>query len=108
VFFDHDKGKAHASKKLLYSARVIPARGSWLDFEFDAKDILYVRIDRRKKMHASVLLRALGMSTQEIADSLCLSKRTVDSHRANILLKTGCRNTASLVVYAIKNRLVSI
>lgn len=66
VFFDHDKGKAHISKKLLYSARVIPARGSWLDFEFDAKDILYVRIDRRKKLHASILLRALGMSTQDI------------------------------------------
>jgi DNA-directed RNA polymerase subunit beta len=66
VFFDHDKGKSHVSKKLLYSARLIPARGSWLDFEFDAKDILYVRIDRRKKMHASILLRALGLSLEEI------------------------------------------
>ncbi len=74
VFFDHDKGKAHASRKLLYSARVIPARGSWLDFEFDAKDILYVRIDRRKKMHASVLLRALGMSTREILDTYYFSE----------------------------------
>ena len=60
VFFDHDKGKTHASGKLLYSARVIPYRGSWIDFEFDPKDILYVRIDRRRKFHATVLLRALG------------------------------------------------
>src|SRR6185369_2735843 len=56
VFFDHDKGKTHSSGKLLYSARVIPYRGSWLDFEFDPKDIIYVRIDRRRKMHATVLL----------------------------------------------------
>jgi len=61
VFFDHDKGKTHSSGKLLYSARVIPYRGSWLDFEFDPKDIIYVRIDRRRKMHATVLLRALGI-----------------------------------------------
>src|SRR5687768_12804823 len=66
VFFDHDKGKTHASGKLLYSARVIPYRGSWLDFEFDHKDILYVRIDRRRKLHATVLLRALGYSTEEL------------------------------------------
>src|SRR4051812_48137745 len=66
VFFDHDKGKTHSSGKLLYSARVIPYRGSWLDFEFDAKDILHVRIDRRRKLHATVLLRALGYSSEEI------------------------------------------
>src|SRR3954453_11576513 len=66
VFFDHDKGKTHSSGKLLYSARVIPSRGSWLDFEFDPKDIIYVRIDRRRKMHATVLLRALGYSTQDL------------------------------------------
>ena len=66
VFFDHDKGKTHSSGKLLYSARIIPYRGSWLDFEFDPKDIIYVRIDRRRKMHATVLLRALGYSTQEL------------------------------------------
>src|SRR5438477_2489719 len=66
VFFDHDKGKTHSSGKLLYSARVIPYRGSWLDFEFDPKDIIYVRIDRRGKMHATVLLRALGYSTQDL------------------------------------------
>jgi DNA-directed RNA polymerase subunit beta len=66
VFFDHDKGKTHSSGKLLYSARVIPYRGSWLDFEFDPKDIIYVRTDRRRKMHATVLLRALGYSTQDL------------------------------------------
>ncbi|MBK6848264.1 MAG: DNA-directed RNA polymerase subunit beta [Proteobacteria bacterium] len=66
VFFDHDKGRTHATGKLLYSARVIPYRGSWLDFEFDAKDLIYVRIDRRRKLHATVLLRALGYSTEEL------------------------------------------
>ena len=66
VFFDHDKGKTHSSGKLLYSARIIPYRGSWLDFEFDPKDLLYVRIDRRRKLHATVLLRALGYSTEEL------------------------------------------
>lgn len=68
VFFDHDKGKSHSSGKLLYSARVIPYRGSWLDFEFDPKDNVFVRIDRRRKLPASVLMRALGMSTEEILD----------------------------------------
>ncbi len=66
VFFDHDKGKTHSSGKLLYNARVIPYRGSWLDFEFDHKDILYVRIDRRRKLYATVLLRALGYSNEEL------------------------------------------
>jgi DNA-directed RNA polymerase subunit beta len=66
VFFDHDKGKTHASGKLLYSARIIPYRGSWIDFEFDPKDILFVRIDRRRKFHATVVLRALGMTTEDI------------------------------------------
>ena len=66
AFFDHDKGKTHSSGKYLYSARVIPYRGSWLDFEFDAKDLLYFRIDRRRKLLVPTLLRALGLSTQEI------------------------------------------
>ena len=66
VFFDHDGGKSHSSGKILFSARVIPYRGSWLDFEFDAKDIVYVRIDRRRKLPVSSLLRALEMSTEEI------------------------------------------
>ncbi len=68
VFFDHDKGKNSASGKLLYTARVIPYRGSWLDFEFDSKDLLYVRIDRRRKMHASILLKALGYSERELLE----------------------------------------
>ena len=68
VFFDHDKGKTHSSGKLLYSARVIPYRGSWLDFEFDPKDLVYVRIDRRRKLPATVMLRALGYSSEEILD----------------------------------------
>jgi DNA-directed RNA polymerase subunit beta len=66
VFFEHDKGKTHSSGKLLYSARIIPYRGSWLDFEFDPKDCVYVRIDRRRKLPATALLRALGYGTEEI------------------------------------------
>ncbi|MFH1025278.1 MAG: DNA-directed RNA polymerase subunit beta [Nitrospirota bacterium] len=66
VFFSHDKGKTHASGRLLYSARVIPSRGSWLDFEFDAKDILYVRIDRRRKLPATIVLKALGYSNEDL------------------------------------------
>jgi len=68
VFFDHDKGKTHSSGKLLFSARVIPYRGSWLDFEFDPKDAIYTRIDRRRKLPATVLLRALGYDTQQMLD----------------------------------------
>jgi DNA-directed RNA polymerase subunit beta len=68
VFFSHDEGKRHSSGKYLYSARVIPYRGSWLDFEFNHKDLLFVRIDRRRKFHATVLLKALGYSSQEILD----------------------------------------
>mgnify|MGYP000294045269 CR=1 FL=1 len=68
VFFDHDKGKTHSSGKLLFTARVIPYRGSWLDFEFDPKDAIYVRIDRRRKLPATILLRALGYDNQQIID----------------------------------------
>jgi DNA-directed RNA polymerase subunit beta len=66
VFFDHDKGKTHSSGKLLFAARIIPYRGSWLDFEFDAKDVVYVRIDRRRKLPATTFLYALGMDGEEI------------------------------------------
>ncbi len=66
VFFSYDKGKTHSSGRLLYSARVIPSRGSWLDFEFDAKDILYVRIDRRKKLPATIVLKALGYTNEDL------------------------------------------
>ena len=66
VFFDHDRGKTHASGKLLFAARIIPYRGSWLDFEFDAKDIVYVRIDRRRKLPVTTLLYALGLDDETI------------------------------------------
>ena len=66
VFFDHDRGKTHSSGKFLYAARIIPYRGSWLDFEFDAKDLVFVRIDRRRKLPVTVLLRALSMSSEDI------------------------------------------
>ena len=69
VFFDHDDGKSHVSGKLLYSSRIIPYRGSWIDFEFDVKDILHVRIDRRRKLNATVLLRAVGMTADDIVST---------------------------------------
>lgn len=84
VFFDHDKGKTHSSGKLLYSARVIPYRGSWLDFEFDPKDCIFTRIDRRRKLPVTILLRALGLSNEEIlgqffeTNSLTLKKEGAD------------------------------
>jgi DNA-directed RNA polymerase subunit beta len=68
VFFDHDKGKTHSSGKLLFSARVIPYRGSWLDMEFDPKDCVFVRIDRRRKLPATILLRALGYDNEQVLD----------------------------------------
>jgi len=68
VFFDHDGGKNHVSGKLIYSARVIPYRGSWLDFEFDQKDLIYVRIDRRRKMPVTALLKALGLDTEKLLE----------------------------------------
>ena len=69
VFFDHDKGKTHSSGKLLFSARIIPYRGSWLDFEFDPKDALFARIDRRRKLPVTIILRALGLSNEEMLDT---------------------------------------
>ena len=84
VFFDHDKGKSHSSGKLLFSARVIPYRGSWLDFEFDPKDALFVRIDRRRKLPATILLRALGYDTEQMLDiffehdSFKIKKNSID------------------------------
>jgi len=70
VFFDHDKGKTHSSGKLLFAARIIPYRGSWLDLEFDAKDIVHVRIDRRRKLPATTLLDAPGRDSDETSDTL--------------------------------------
>jgi DNA-directed RNA polymerase subunit beta len=85
VFFEHDRGKTHSSGKLLFSARVIPYRGSWLDFEFDPKDTLFFRVDRRRKMPVTALLKAIGMSVEEILadffdfDTFMLTKEHVDS-----------------------------
>jgi len=77
VFFDHDKGKTHASGKLLFNCRVIPNRGSWLDFEYDVKDFLYFKIDRKKKIFASTLLMALGYTKAEIADEFYASEEYI-------------------------------
>ena len=86
VFFDHDKGKTHSSGKLLYSARIIPYRGSWLDFEFDPKDILFARIDRRRKLPVTIVLRALGYSTEEILD-MFFENNKFDFKKDKIILK---------------------
>src|SRR6478735_6556774 len=104
VFYDHDKGKTHSSGKLLYSARVIPYSGSWLDFEFDHKDIIYVRIDRRRKLHATVLLRALGYSTEELlnyyydTESVFLEKGGKFSKSIEFDLLLGQRATRDIKV----------
>ena len=84
VFFDDDKGKTHSSGKVLYSARIIPYRGSWLDFEFDPKDLLYVRIDRRRKLLATVLLRALGYDTQSLLNYFYTTETIVFDVEGNI------------------------
>ena len=90
VFFEHDKGKTHASGKLLYSARVIPYRGSWVDLEFDPRDVLYVRIDRRRKFHATVLLRALGMTTEDLLNYYYKSDTLVfDGRKPALLFNPG-------------------
>ena len=68
VFYDHDRGKTHSSGKLLYNGRVIPYRGSWLDFEFDPKDCVFVRIDRRRKLPATILLRALDFTSEQMLE----------------------------------------
>ncbi|NOR52087.1 MAG: DNA-directed RNA polymerase subunit beta [Gammaproteobacteria bacterium] len=87
VFFEHDKGKTHSSGKLLFNARVIPYRGSWLDFEFDPKDCVFVRIDRRRKLPATILLRALGLDTQQIIDIFFDTDTiTLDEESATIAL----------------------
>src|SRR5213593_1730068 len=90
VFFEHDKGKTHASGKLLYSARVIPYRGSWVDLEFDPRDILYVRIDRRRKFHATVLLRALGMTIEDLLNYYYKSDTIVfDGRKPGLVLNAN-------------------
>src|SRR6201988_5112341 len=102
VFFEHDRGKTHSSGKLLYSARVIPYRGSWLDFELDPKDILYVRIDRRRKLYATVLLRALGYSTEELlnyfydTETIHFEPQKKYSRKVNYELLVGQRATRDI------------
>lgn len=86
VFFEHDKGKTHSSGKLLYAARIIPYRGSWLDIEFDPKDCIFVRIDRRRKLPASILLRALGYSTEEML-ALFFETNTIHFDKDKIVLE---------------------
>jgi DNA-directed RNA polymerase subunit beta len=90
-FFDHDRGKTHSSGKLLYSARIIPLRGSWLDFEFDPKDLLYVRIDRRRKFPATTFLKALGDSPKEILSEFYDTEKIIIS-------KKGCFRPANLEI----------
>jgi DNA-directed RNA polymerase subunit beta len=83
VFFDHDRGKTHSSGKYLFAARVIPYRGSWLDFEFDAKDLVYVRIDRRRKLPVTTLLLALDSDDTEAARAeLAAEGKTLEPHQA--------------------------
>lgn len=82
IIFEHDSGKKHSSGKLLYSARIIPHRGSWLDFEFDHKNILYARIDRKRKLHATVILKAMGHTTTELLDFF-YKKETIHFLEAN-------------------------
>ena len=87
VFFDHDRGKTHSSGKLLFSARIIPYRGSWLDFEFDPKDAVFARIDRRRKLPVTIILRALGMNEGEILD-IFFEKNTFFLRRTKRLART--------------------
>ena len=91
VFFDHDKGKTHASGKVLYAARIIPYRGSWLDYEFDAKDLIYARIDRERKFPATAILKSLDMSDQEILDTF-YKKIDVEVKNGNIFLSLESDN----------------
>lgn len=119
VFFDHDKGKNSSVGKILYTSRVIPYRGSWLDFEFDLKDILYVRIDRRRKMHATILLKALGFSEEELLNQFYRKEHiTVEKGKFRVQLEykllRGQRATQDIVdpktgkVFVKKNRRITV
>ena len=103
VFFDHDKGKTHSSGKLLFNARVIPYRGSWLDFEFDHKDCVYVRIDRRRKIPATILLRALGMDNEEIIDIFFEKNKFVLSAEKCLLQLIPERMRGEIAAFDIKD-----
>jgi len=104
VFYDHDRGKTHSSGKLLFSARVIPYRGSWLDFEFDPKDAIFTRIDRRRKLPVTILLRALGMNNEEILDTFFeTSKITLKKSGAKLELVPE-RLRGDTAVFDIRSR----
>jgi DNA-directed RNA polymerase subunit beta len=103
IVFEHDSGKKHSSGKLLYSARIIPHRGSWLDFEFDHKNILFARIDRKRKLHATVVLKALGYNTEQILDmfynmeTLTLGKDGDFTRKLDLSLLIGTRSSEDIV-----------
>ena len=104
VFFDHDRGKTHSSGKLLFSARVIPYRGSWLDFEFDQKYIVFARIDRRRKIASTIILRALGYDTKQILD-LFYENNTVTIEKGNFLIDQKLDDLkGSIAAFDIKNK----
>ena len=108
VFYDHDKGKTHSSGKVLYSARIIPYRGSWLDFEFDPKDNLYCRIDRRRKIPATIILKAMDMGTEEILQHF-YEVDTVQIEKAGInieLIPSRLRGQTLPVDLKIKSKVV--
>ncbi|MCE5194794.1 MAG: DNA-directed RNA polymerase subunit beta [Nitrospiraceae bacterium] len=110
VFFSHDKGKTHVSGKVLYSARVIPSRGSWLDFEFDTKDILYVRIDRRKRLPATIVLKALGYKNEDLLkifypiETIKLAKGSFTRLVSETL--AGIKSTQNIIVPKTKELIV--
>ncbi|MFC4260065.1 DNA-directed RNA polymerase subunit beta [Marinobacter lacisalsi] len=104
VFFDHDKGKTHSSGKLLYSARVIPYRGSWLDFEFDPKDSVFVRIDRRRKLPASILLRALGYTSEQMLEMFFDTSKFTVGEEASRLELVPSRLRGDIATFDIKDK----
>ena len=108
VFFDHDKGKTHSSGKVLYSARIIPYRGSWLDFEFDPKDNLFCRIDRRRKIPATIILKAMDMGTEEILQNF-YEVDTVQIEKAGVsieLIPSRLRGQTLPVDLKVKSKIV--
>ncbi len=104
VFFDHDKGKTHSSGKLLFNARVIPYRGSWLDFEFDHKDCVYVRIDRRRKIPATILLRSLGFDNEEMINIFFETNKFTVSDKKCIFHIVPERMRGEIAAFDIKNK----
>ncbi len=104
VFFDHDRGKTHSSGKLLFSARVIPYRGSWLDFEFDQKDIVFARIDRRRKIASTIILRALGYDTKQILD-LFYENNTITIEKGSFFINQKLDDLkGSIAAFDIKHK----